>query len=201
MAPSDTSTEPQTLPVRLREASRQWHDRLEATSQLMTDDITRETYTQLLARFYGYYAPIERQLTGRREWQLLEVDFDSRLKTPSLAADLQALGIAHETLPQATELPELKTAAQMMGYLYVAEGSTLGGQQIARHLKDTLDLGVDEGLRFFYGYGPGTGPRWHETVGLLTAYGERATDGELDDACQAANDTFATLARWLGDEA
>ena len=102
-------------------------------------------------------------------------------------------------LTQFSSPPELTTRLdsiqRVLGCLYVIEGATLGGQVITRHLEKNLGITPESGGAFFAGYGAETGARWKEFCALLTAAAERVS-GE-DEIVASANDTFATLGRWL----
>lgn len=50
----------------------------------------------------------------------------------------------------------------LVGYLYVKQGSSLGGQYISRHLQDKLGLQPGKSNHFFYGYGNKTGSMWRQ---------------------------------------
>ena len=49
----------------------------------------------------------------------------------------------------ADDLPDLQGVQEALGCLYVVEGSTLGGQVIARHLRQTLGVDPRCGGSFF----------------------------------------------------
>jgi heme oxygenase len=70
------------------------------------------------------------------------------------------------------------------------EGSTLGGQVLARQLaKADIDL-----CRYFSGYAERTGPRWKAFCQLLA---DAATPNKEDAIVQSAIHTFQQLAAWL----
>jgi heme oxygenase len=75
------------------------------------------------------------------------------------------------------------------------EGSTLGGQIIARHVAAHLGLRPDHGLAFFSSYGEAVGARWKETREALVCFAEE-TAAE-DAMVEAARRTFTALAAWL----
>ena len=100
-----------------------------------------------------------------------------------LQQDLQAMGAkaGEETLPQSN----MESSAVIgdprsifLGRMYVMEGSTLGGQYIARHVEETLGLSSGEGNSYFRGYGEATGERWREFPGCAAnAARVRSRDG------------------------
>ena len=58
---------------------------------------------------------------------------EQRYRAPLILEDLARLGFPAQP-PLCLAMPSLRTHAQLLGALYVMEGSTLGGQVIARQL-------------------------------------------------------------------
>ena len=58
------------------------------------------------------------------------------------------------------EPPDIKNQGDLVGMLYVIEGSTLGGQLISKHLTKNLGITPETGGRFFGGYGENTSVLW-----------------------------------------
>ena len=137
---------------RLREETSRNHSAIESQMPVRDPSMSRETYCQLLTRFWGYYAPLEGLLRAEIEiyWPDQEYICSERAKVPHLEKDLQALGESRELLERCTNLPQLKTPDQVLGCLYVIEGATLGGKIISKHLLANLGLGpgLGFGLRF-----------------------------------------------------
>ena len=174
------------------------HERLEDRLALLKPDWEPSAYRRLLERFYGYYAALEPVLASAGA--TTGMVGPERAKTPRLPADLVALGLdeaAIDASPRCTALPALDSAAKALGCLYVVEGSTLGGQVLARHFASALGVTPDAGCAFFSGYGRETGARWGAFVAALDALDTPAVRAE---APTAALETFETLEAWLLSE-
>jgi heme oxygenase (biliverdin-IX-beta and delta-forming) len=78
--------------------------------------------------------------------------------------------------------------------MYVMEGSTLGGQLIAKQLQKTLHLSAGKGDAYFRGHGDQTGPMWREFCEMLKV---RVTDEETESAVLSAKAMFATYGSWM----
>lgn len=188
---------PSTLRARLRTETHDIHVALERALNLLNPALTFADYSQILERFYGYYAPLERalrQLPAPSAWRQL---MSQRWKTAALEADLNHLGARTnevERLPQAANLPPMANHADAMGALYVVEGSTLGGAVLSRHFADRFGLSRDRGLAFLNVYGDRTGEMWQRYLAALMPY-DNAHDAERVVA--AAKATFLSLADWL----
>jgi heme oxygenase len=183
---------------RLKCETRPEHERLEHRLDLLDDTISLKRYGALLQGFYGLYVPLENRLLHRPEWHTLGFDVEPRRKVPLLRRDLQSRGFSRaeiEALPLCPALPDVSTFAQVLGCLYVLEGSTLGGQILARHFARVLDIDAHSGAAFFSSYGEHVGAMWRSFGQMLSAQAtSRAIENQMIDA---ARSTFETLEVWL----
>lgn len=127
-------------------------------------------YRQLMVQMLAFYRPMEESLAGVGSGDL-GLDYTERQKTPLLISDLLALGASRQqivNLPDAA-IPDFAGPAGALGCCYVFEGATLGGQLIAKHLKDALGLDRRTGAAFFNGYGRATGAMWRSFCAVLNA--------------------------------
>lgn len=185
---------------RLRMETRPDHDAIEANprlARLLAADLTRAEYATSLGRLLGYYLPVEAALRDMAHVFPAALEADVRLsKTGLLRADLTALG-ASSDVPCADDafLP-MRQPEAAWGCLYVMEGSTLGGQIIARTLAASIDVHPTSGGSFHVPYGPLTGARWQTFRALLAR--EVEEHGLDPDAVVAgAKTTFATMNAWM----
>lgn len=180
---------PADVLTRLRQETRPYHDALEANEfnqQLRAGTLTEAATARFLAKLYGFVVPFEQQLRAHAaefgpEWEL-----PRRYRAPLLRQDLPAA----DALPLAANLPPLHTRAQLLGAMYVLEGSTLGGQVIARQLAKN---GIPT-RAYFSGHAEQTGPLWKSFVGLLA---QAATPATTDDIVASATHTFQRLHAWI----
>jgi heme oxygenase len=174
-----------------------------------------ESYRELLARFWGFYQPFERELeewSGHEPWQTFGLGLEERRhKTEWLREDLRHLGLNGEEiawlpvceggalpLPSAQARSEDALASpRAVGALYVIEGSTLGGQLVARELATRFGWDREEGLAFYRGYGAETGLRWREFCAFLERWDEGQDPSARAAAVQGAIDCFDRLGDWL----
>lgn len=183
---------------RLKLATEDRHRALERQLPLLQPALSLPDYRQFLVRFLGYYAPLEASLLPLPWWPQMGFAYSDRRKTPRLQQDLLALGegaASVQSLPHCRELPVVESLPQLLGCLYVVEGATLGGQIISRHLHAHLGLTADTGAAFFSGYGARTGSHWKAFCNELSSL--TVAQGSEDAVISSANETFATLDRWL----
>ena len=93
----------------------------------------------------------------------------SRKRSHLLAADLEyfATPLPISIYPG----PDLSHSnrSELLGAMYVIEGSTLGGQYIARHVEGVLGLRMGLGYSYFKGYNELTGVMWRDFMAVLEA--------------------------------
>lgn len=125
-------------------------------------------------------------------------DIDQRHKLDTIHHDLVALHTSTRTdapvfYPDAAPF----SVAFAMGYMYVTEGSTLGGRVILKHVQEKLGLDEKNGAGFFAGYGADTGMRWKTFLSNLTTYAEESGNG--DEIIKGAQHAFAAIDRYFAD--
>lgn len=176
----------------LKTETRPQHSRLEQINGLPA---TRADYVWLLGRFLGFVAAWEERVAER----VAESDpvRAGRAKTRWLEEDLASLGWSAEAvaaLPRCADLPEAGNRAELLGACYVLEGSTLGGQFIARHLSEALGVEPGDGDRYFRSYGRDVGAKWQAFREELLRHSSPENDPVI---VRAAQDMFEKLAAWF----
>lgn len=195
MRPDPASGGP--LAQALRQATRSAHRRLDhhpLLAPLVREDLDATHYRRVLRTFHGLFGvlqpPVTQALAGHAAAAAAAgYHFADRLGW--LAADLAGLGVA-PAAPAALAPPACPDAPHLAGILYVIEGSTLGGQVIARQLAASLGVGAARGGRFFHGHGPDTGACWAAYWRFAAAC---VPEGGLPAACTAAEACFAWFER------
>lgn len=178
----------------LRAGTAELHIALEKRLPFFSDTLDLQAFERLMRAYYGFYQPLESALQDSGE---IPADFDlvSRLKTPTLQRDLQALGASGGEFSLCRQLPAIDSAAACLGVLYVLEGATLGGQILRREIATRLNLGADNGAAFLDIYGAATGRRWRDFIEYL---GSRPMDAdEREVVVAAAHTTFSCFEQWL----
>jgi len=186
----------------IRQATHHLHAALEATDVakgLMAAQLTLAAYAHILAVWAQAWAALENavyasvwkdQLSGllpvpRTEKALHDLE------------DVNALLHIRGTAPGpessaggALVAPAAASAAELVGYCYVMQGSSLGGKVIARHLQETLGLHADQGRSFFLqgNTDPLTWTQWCREADAFLA-----TSDDRQQSLQGANAAFAFL--------
>jgi len=156
---------------------------------------TSSDYSSLLHLFYGFYKPLEEKM----ERYLSDAhvpDYASRRKSAAIQHDLCLLDErTNEKL--CNDLPEIDSVARSLGVLYVLEGSTLGGNIIAKMLAGNLRGISLQAFSFFNGYGEQTTSMWTSFKERLNNY---TTDtDEQAEIAGAAHETFTKFKHWIKD--
>lgn len=186
--PRDADRRLPSLRQELRAATQDVHDRLHlhaGFAAVQHGTVRPADYRNLIIRLYGFYVPFEAAMgigPNRSTW---------------LAGDLAALGFAHLIcdLPKCPHIPALDNAYRRLGAGYVAEGSALGGRELARGLDPMLGIGVTDGRQFFIGRGAGTGEAWLRYLTQLSAAPD--TPSVRTEIVTGAVEMFAAFEKWL----
>lgn len=182
----------------LRAATEAVHLRLHgipAFHDLAEGRLTRAAYAALLNRKLGFHAALEARLAEAPSLAPFGIELAARCRTHLLRADLAWLGVPAEAEP--APLAPFATAAEALGGLYVAEGSTLGGRHLARALDALLPPGLD-GRRFLLGHGERHGEMWRACCAAIEACG--TTPAGRADMIRGAEATFAAFEAWFAED-
>lgn len=162
------------------------HRRLEASTGLMSSDLTPARYEDLLVGFARLHQALDRQIAEVLAIELNRavdrLEFDARCKTPGLRADLADLHLALP--PPAPPFRQVSSLAAALGAMYVCEGASLGGRVIAPHVLGVL--GAAAPVAFFTSYGSDVGVRWAVFRRSLTTLLTSAAEAETAVACAVA---------------
>lgn len=183
----------------LRQATAAAHERLHhlpGLADLQAGTIGRDDYAALLRRLLVFYRAVESVLAAAPSLLPYGVDLAERRRSPLLLEDLAFLGAPAEPLPAAPSLPVPGSAAAALGMLYVIEGSTLGGRELARRLDHLLPADSTAGRRFLSGHGARHGAMWREFCAALDRCGD--TPERRADMIAAALAAFAAFGAWFG---
>ncbi|WP_263145327.1 biliverdin-producing heme oxygenase [Pseudomonas sp. RIT-PI-AD] len=181
----------------LRDATRQLHAELDATSPLTRPGLTEDQYLRYVRRVLGWMRPLEARL-ARIDWHA-ELQAEQRFhKTRWLEADLLAAGLDRGALARIDECPQVPLAenlASAFGLAYVVEGATLGGVVLYKRLAPRLP-GLP--LEWLQGYGAATSGLWQQFQQQLARNIRSETD--IQQAQHAAQDAFRSFRLWVNQE-
>ncbi len=183
----------------LRQATAAAHERLHhlpGLAALQAGTIERDEYAALLRRLFVFYRAVEDGLAAAPSLLPYGIDLAARRRSGRLLDDLAFLGAPVPPLPAPPALPALPSAAQALGLMYVIEGSTLGGRELARRLDHLLPAGSESGRRFLSGHGAQHGAMWREFCAALERCGD--TPERRAEMIAAALLAFAVFGEWFG---
>ena len=176
---------------RLKRETTAAHEAVEHSLPLMDADLDLDRYTACLQRMAGIVGAWEAEAT-RVAPQSLRPLLDERRRLHLLHKDLHTFGTTPVVAPSRPVLPPMHTEPRLLGTMYVMEGSTLGGQLIARHLERTLGLAPGVGNSFFRSHAEHTGAMWRAFCGHLRFAVPESSAGETIEAAQQMFHVFGT---------
>ncbi|MBA2680079.1 MAG: biliverdin-producing heme oxygenase [Ktedonobacteraceae bacterium] len=176
----------------LRRETEACHRAVENCIPLMHAELDTAQYVRCLRQMYGIVAAWEeRAADAAPAW--MQSTLAERQRKRLLELDLAWFGVAEQD-DRRPMLPEMNALPRLLGTMYVMEGSTLGGQLIARHLETTLHLRDGKGNAYFRGHGIQTGPMWKEFCEMLK---QRVSDDQTDTVVASAKAMFTTFGEWM----
>lgn len=182
------------LNEQLRESTEPSHKALEKKMVSVIRKIqTKQDYVRFLKLMYGYYSALERRV----QEYVSDTEIGKRRKAERLLEDISYFDST--AAPElCKELPPICSHAEALGALYVLEGSTRGGQTIAKMIEGQAGINGPSGFSFFNAYGEESGNMWEEFKVFLN----RPLD-ELEklNLILTANRTFITFYNWIDKHA
>ncbi len=188
------------LKARLRVATADVHEKLHGHAGLAavaSGTIGISDYRSLLSRLRGFHQPFDALVAEAARGELIAPGLGNRRRAAMIEADLLTLGLSRAAiarLPICNSIYRPSSKPAFLGALYVIEGSTLGGAQLARALAPLFD-GAREGRRFFLGYGANNGSMWRAFLEQLDVLS--GDPGAEDEAIASAVATFNDFDAWI----
>jgi len=181
--------------IRLNLATRQYHAPADAGwLDLRRPTVARQDYIEQLIKVYGFEAPLESALRYTPGVSAL-VDLRARIRAGLIVQDLMRLGLGPGRiagLPQ--RFISFATAAEALGWMYVAERATLIHGSTRRFLTVRIPdaAGASSYLSAYDGV---AAARWANFGSALDAVAQ--SPEVQNQVLRAANQGFAALCAWL----
>jgi heme oxygenase len=168
------------------------HQLTEDSIPLMDGDLVPSVYVSLLARLYGFIRGWE-LWTDSVDLPRFQALLQARRRSPLLIADLDHFSAKIPDFVYAGPTLDRAALPAVLGAMYVVEGSTLGGQLIAKHVERVLQLQEGRGSAYFRGYKDSTGSMWTELKNVLV----EVSDEDADLLIHAAKVVFKDFREWM----
>lgn len=165
----------------LKEQTREAHNQVEEvsySSNIMDGSLNLKQYTTIIVANYIFNNAVEDVAYPLLESIDMADRFEiaARRKTALLKADLSHLGVNVDSVD--TFYAQMPSAEIALGYLYVAEGSTLGGAVIARALAKNKNLETVKTYNFYGCYGDNVGNMWKNFIIAMESSAPRLNNNE-----------------------
>jgi heme oxygenase len=153
----------------LRERTRLAHERLERRMAVFDAMAAPGAARRLAPLYFDFHASAEAVLQDRLG-AVPGLEFERRRRAPLIAAELERMGQPRPAIR--TPTPPPRSLPEALGFLYVLDGSSLGGRVIRREAERRgLDLA---GLSFLDPYGSEAGAMWRRFVQVLSRHCDEA---------------------------
>lgn len=174
----------------LKQHTAEYHDAAEAlfnSRKIFSKTFTLKDYKKIIGTNYLMLLHAEERIFRRLSGTLGDtLQLEERKKLPLIEKDLAGLTIESRTVSGG---PEFTSEHEALGAMYVIEGSTLGGNVIARQLSKTE--GFDQVTFHFFGcYGDQTGVMWKNFKEILDT---RVPEDKYDEVLAGARKLYTFL--------
>lgn len=185
-------------------AQHQQAERHELQQRVARGTIDRPTWAAMTIQNRALQQALEDALSAAPEPRLARVFQPHHRRLANFDADLAALGVPldqrdplAETLAECNRIASLarQTPIALLGVLYVLEGSTNGGQFLARPLAKALGLPPGVGTSALNPHGARTRELWQAFRNAIDSL-ELAPE-EVDAIIAAARETFEAVSRTM----
>lgn len=189
-----------SLHQQLRDATRLEHRTLDHHSllaPLVNRNLTALQYQKILLTLLGIHSYLHERLNAAIEQYAADSSLQLSDRLAWLRADLDHFGIELDRIVNPVvgwQLAPVESIEQLIGEMYVLEGSTLGGQVIYRLLNESLGLNVQSGAAFFYGNGGETMQRW---LKFLNCTDSLMTSDKFEDCIFSARILYSNFSAAL----
>lgn len=153
----------------LKQNTAEYHDAAEKlfnSEKIFNKTFTLEDYKKIINTNYLMLLNSEDRIFNSLSEKLSEkLQLDQRKKLPFIEKDIESLSIKNRDVSYHLEI---NNEYEALGMMYVIEGSTLGGNVIAKQLSKTEDF-TNVTFHFFGCYQENTGPMWKNFKEILDA--------------------------------
>jgi heme oxygenase len=154
----------------------------------------REEYIEYLQRFLAFQDEAESVLDVALTTETVP-DWYFRRRAHLARTDLETLGAPERHFPHSSgRLPSITCAEDVLGIVYVLEGSTLGGAYLLKQLAP-LGITATHGGSYLASYGSDRGKMWQRF--LFTLEGAHLREARAESIASAAIATFAAARYYL----
>ena len=170
------------------------HRALEADADVEAALRAADRRPRMVARFLTLHRAIDEALAP---WgsAVASCGYAIEPRSGQIARDAAVLGV---TSPPAMRPPLIGSLGEALGWLYVAEGSMLGGRIMRKAMRrDGIGL---VGLGFLDPHGARTGERWQAFLAALAGAGANAAVSEAE-VVRGGRDAFSFARHLLADDA
>lgn len=158
---------------------------------IFTKELTLNQYKEILVRWHHIHHQFETQLEQHIETLNFIPNIKERLKLKLIDKDVNHLNIMlHENFIH-FENKTLEHIEEIIGYLYVFEGSTLGGNMLQKHFKHVLKI-EDDAINFYQSYKHEIGVYWKDFIDAIDKWGDENLDVH-EQVVTAAKDCFMKI--------
>lgn len=167
---------------------------------LFRPHVSVDDYRYYLIRGYGFEAPLESALAFSSALDRM-LDLRGRARAGLIAQDLLRLGLrpaAVADLPLCLTVPQFRSTAEALGWMYVVERAALAHAIIRRHLMTCMPDAIVKASAYLQSAGGLLGTRWRQFGAALDDIAQHRA--VADRVIASATEAFRCQRRWMMQE-
>jgi heme oxygenase len=191
LAMNDTSVNKKSFFQRIKTETADLHRQTESSRlsvALMSENLTEKDYSDYLLRMKDIVEHYEEIVFDKLA--SIIPDIEQRRKLHLIKNDLAFFNV--DEAAGNFSLPPTENTAVLLGYMYVLEGSSLGGAMIYKHVSRQLDISEQNGGAYFTSYGAELSAKWKSFLDILGNHEQQA-----DEIIEGAKTAFAAICKHL----
>lgn len=152
--------------------------------EIRDKSLSLEQYKLLLKVNLVFHTALEKAIEPYIN-SIAELEYEKRKKSHLIKKDLKALD---EEVPSFRAVLKAKGVYNALGMLYVAEGSTLGGQVILKAAQQIPDIDNTKAHSFYNAYNSETGKMWKKFIEYI--YNTSLSEKQREEVINSATEAF-----------
>jgi heme oxygenase (biliverdin-IX-beta and delta-forming) len=161
---------------------------------LMSENLSEKSYVDYLLRMKEIVEYYEKEIFEGLAGII--PDIGQRRKLPMIKNDLAFFNIDTEKNKLNFSLPPAGSDAMLLGYMYVLEGSSLGGAMIYKQVSRKINISEQQGGAYFTCYGSELSSKWKSFLDILGDHGLQEKNAQ--EIIAGARIAFQHIAQHLG---
>ena len=181
----------------LKDVTKVYHDRIESTPlavSLASGNVYLQKYVDYLWHLYKLHLDLENKAKSFSEWEKWGIVIKDRQRAHLLKKDIDSLDLVPNQYQSYQDFSKNWSFANIVGAMYVLEGSTMGGQILSQRLENIKSKNGQGATNYFKAYEKETMTMWMKYVEFLNEFSNK-NNSLKDEIIEGAEQTYGAIER------